>query len=63
MIADRNGRYQWEDGETGWTLFWVEDGLFGETWILQGVDHDSYYAVAGRDGDGMPPYAGSWQGF
>merc|ERR1719285_1016876 len=63
LIADRNGRYQWEDGETGWTLYWVEDGLFGGTWILQGADHDNYYAVAGRNGDGMPPYEGSWQEF
>ena len=44
-------------------MYCVEDGLFDGTWILQGIEHDSYYAVAGRDGDGMPPYAGSWQEF
>jgi hypothetical protein len=30
---------------------------------LQGVDHDNYYAAVGRNGDGMPPYGGSWQEF
>merc|ERR1719204_930520 len=63
MIEDRNGRFQWEDGNTGWTLFWVEDGIFGQTWIIQGGQHGDYYAIAGVPGNGMPPYNGDWQKF
>jgi hypothetical protein len=42
MIDKRNTRFQWEDGETGWTLYWLEHGLFAGNWILQGNDHDYY---------------------
>ena len=63
MITDRNGRYQWEDRETGWTLYWVEDGTFNATWILQGAEHDNYFAVEGISGKAMPPIGGSWQEF
>ena len=41
----------------------MEDGLFGETWVFQGDRHEYYYAIAGREGDAMPPYSGNWQRF
>jgi hypothetical protein len=63
MINERNYRFQWEDGETGWTLYWLEKGVFEGNWILQGYDHDHYWAHIGRKGDGMPPFNSSWQKF
>jgi hypothetical protein len=62
MTNERNGRFQWEDGQSGWTLYWVEEGLF-ETWIFQGNNHDAYYSNEGRVGDKMPPSSDSWQKF
>merc|ERR1719204_555145 len=62
-IEERNGRFQWEDGNTGWTLFWVEDGIFGQTWIIQGDGHETYWAIDGVPGNGIPPRNGEWQKF
>jgi hypothetical protein len=63
MLDDRNSRFQWEDGKAGWTLYWLENGLFAGNWIFQGDDHDYYWAHPGTRGLGTPPYRGNWQKF
>merc|ERR1719317_1736470 len=63
MIDYRNGRNQWEDGETGWSLYYVEDGLFSGTWAFQGDSHEYYYVISAREGDAFPPFSERWQRF